>query len=64
MPVPASSARRPSEKPTAATLALEYGSRWGTLTVPPIDAMFTIRLCGVGASAPEPPGRCKPCPNT
>ncbi len=40
-----SSARRPSENPTAANLAVQYGSRCGTLTLPPIEVMFTIRPC-------------------
>jgi len=40
-----SSARRPSENPTAANFAVQYGSRCGTLTLPPIEVMFTIRPC-------------------
>ncbi len=38
-----SSARSPSENPTAANLAVLYGSRCGTLSLPPIEAIVTIR---------------------
>ena len=40
-----SSARRPSEKPTAANFAVAYGIRCGTLTLPPTEVMATIRPC-------------------
>ena len=40
-----SSARSPSEKPTAANLAVLYGSRCGTAILPPIEVMVTIRPC-------------------
>ena len=40
-----SSARSPSEKPTAANLAVLYGRRCGTLGLPPIEATVTIRPC-------------------
>ena len=42
-PVPTSSARRPCEKPTAPNLAVEYGSRCGTLTKPPTEVTVAIR---------------------
>src|SRR6185437_2045453 len=38
-----SSARSPSDSATAANLAMEYGSRCGTLTLPPTEVMFTMR---------------------
>jgi hypothetical protein len=38
-----SSARRPSESPTKANLLALYGTRCGTLTWPPMEAMFAMR---------------------
>ena len=43
MPSRASSARRPSDRPTVANLAALYASKWGTLTLPPTDVMLTMR---------------------
>src|SRR5215510_11566955 len=37
-----SSARKPSDRPTAANLAHVYGNRWGTLTMPPMEVIFTM----------------------
>ena len=45
MPCCASSTAIPSEKPTAANFAQLYGSRCGTLTLPPIEVMLAIRPC-------------------
>src|SRR4051794_10414853 len=42
-PSRSSSARIPSEKPTAANFAAQYGTRWGTDTLPPKEVMFAIR---------------------
>ena len=41
-PLPVSSARNPSENPTAANFEALYGSRCGMLTMPPIEVMLTI----------------------
>src|SRR5262249_3718644 len=52
MPDARSSARSPSERPTRANLLELYGRRGGTLSWPPMDAIFTMRpsprarICG------------------
>ena len=42
-PVPDRDAARPSLKPTAPNLAVQYGNRCGTETSPPTDAIVPIR---------------------
>jgi hypothetical protein len=39
----ANSARNPSDNPTNANLLALYGSKCGTLTLPPIEEMLTMR---------------------
>jgi len=47
-----SSARKPPDRPTAASLAQLYGNRCGTRTMPPMEVIFPIRplrrarICG------------------
>ena len=55
MPDARSSARSPSESPTRANLLELYGKRCGTLSLPPMDAMLTMRpsplVCMWGSTA-------------
>src|SRR5207302_1343863 len=48
MPDARSSARSPSERPTSANLLELYGKRCGTLTLPPMEAMLTMRPSPLG----------------
>jgi hypothetical protein len=62
IPTGRNSAWRPSEKPTAANFAVEYGTRCGTLTFPPIEVMLTMWRLAVRVCSGARPKSGTPCP--
>ena len=59
-----SSACKPSDRPTAASLAQLYGNRCGTCTMPPTEVIFPIRPCAARVSAAAQQGEDTAHPRT